>query len=249
MIGFVARRRANRDDSGFTLVEMLVAVVLMGIMGTVFMSVILGAKDSATATKSSQDLNEEARLGLNRMARELRQATKLSSVLNPDGPSYTTSNITAVTFSADFNGDGCINGVMPTPAPTPTPTCVANDANNPEVLTYCWDPSATVRQLFLIPGTLTGASCNVTGAKPILAGQVTAFKLSYRSNSYRDDSNNDGITTWLELDQAGPPDGNQNSALDTELPEVDSIVIALTVSANGAHVQNYTTQVDLRNLS
>ena len=249
MIAAIARRRAHRDDRGFTLVEMLVAVVLMGIMGTVFISVILGAKDSATATKSSQDLNEEARLGLNRMARELRQATMLTSVRNPDGPSYSTSNITAVTFKADFNGDGCINGAMPTPAPTPTPTCVANDANNPEILTYCWDPSASVRQLYLIPGTLTGSTCQVSGAKPILAGQVTAFKLSYRSNIYQDDADNNGVTTWLELDQAGPPDGNRNSTLDTELPEVDSIVIALTVSSNGAHVQNYTTQVDLRNLS
>jgi prepilin-type N-terminal cleavage/methylation domain-containing protein len=245
----ITRFRARRDDRGFTLVEMLVAVVLMGILGSVFISVLIGAKNSATATRSSQDLNEEARLGLNRMARELRQATVLSSVLNPDGPSYSTSNITALTFSADFNGDGCINGVMPSPTPSPTPTCAANDSSNPEVLTYCWDPSSSVRQLFLIPGTLSGSTCNVSGAKPILAGQVTAFKLSYRSNAYLADSNNDGITTWLELDQEGPPFGNSNGALDSELPEVDSIVIALTVSANGAHVQNYTTQVDLRNLS
>jgi prepilin-type N-terminal cleavage/methylation domain-containing protein len=249
MTGYLMRLRAKRDDAGFTLVEMLVACVLMGILGTVFLTVLLGANTSATATKSSQDLNEEARLGLNRMARELRQATVLQTVLNPDGPSYNASNVTAVTFSADFNGDGCINGVMPSPTPSPTPTCVANDANNPEVLTYCWDPSATVRQLFLIPGALAGSSCQVAGAKPILAGQVTAFKLSYRSNNYLADANNDGITTWLELDQAGPPLGNEDNALDTELPEVDSVVIALTVSANGTHVQNYTTQVDLRNLS
>ncbi len=245
----IGRIRRRRDDAGFTLVEMLVAVVLLAVIGTVFMSVMLAAKDSATATRSVQDLNEEARLGLNRMARELRQATVLTSVLNPDGPSYNVNNITAVTFSADFNGDGCINGVMPSPAPTPTPTCGANDATNPEVLTYCWDPASAVRQLFLIPGTLAGNSCTVAGAKPILAGQVTAFKLSYRSNAYLADSNNDGVTTWLEMDQAGPPFGNSNSALDTELPSVDSIVIALTVSANNQHVQNYTTQVDLRNLS
>jgi len=249
MSAFVARLRGRADDRGFTLVEMLVAMVLMGILGSVFIAVMTGAKTSATATRSSQDLNEEARLGMNRMARELRQATALNAVLNPDGPSYSTSNITAVTFKADFNGDGCINGVMPSPVPTPTPTCVANDATNPEVLTYCWDPSATVRQLFLIPGVLSGGNCNVSGAKPILAGQVTAFNLSYRSNAYLADSNNDGVTTWLELDQAGPPFGNNDGQLDTELPSVDSVVIALTVSANGAHVQDYTTQVDLRNLS
>src|SRR5947209_6603435 len=155
MNALVVRLRSRADDRGFTLVEMLVAMVLMGILGSVFIAVMTGAKSSATATRSSQDLNEEARLGMNRMARELRQATALTSVLNPDGPSYSTSNITAGTFKADFNGDGCSNGVMPSPAPTPTPTCVADDP----------------------------------------------------------------------------------------------MVIALTASANGAHVQNYTTQVDLRNLS
>jgi prepilin-type N-terminal cleavage/methylation domain-containing protein len=248
MIARICAARSARD-AGFTLVEMLVAIVLMGVFGSVLLSVVLGARNSATATQSSQDLNEEARNALNRMARELRQATALIAVRNPDGAAYSTSNITSVTFSADFNGDGCINGVMPSPTPTPTPTCVANDPNTPEILTYCWDPSASVRQLYLIPGQLTGSTCQVTGAMPILAGQVTAFKLSYRSNIYLADANGDGITTWSELDAAGPPFGNQDNTLDSELSSIDSIVIDLTVAANGAHTQSYTTQVDLRNLS
>jgi hypothetical protein len=64
------------------------------------------------------------------------------------------------------------------------------------------------------------------------------------------DSNGDGVTSWLEVDQADPPVGDANSTLDAnELSKIDSIVIDLGVSANGAHDQNYTTQVDLRNLS
>jgi len=168
----------KRRDSGFTLIEMLVAMMLLGALGTVFMTTVLGAQKSAGATSSSQDLNEEARLALNRMARELRQATAITSVQNPDGASYDASAITSVTFAADFNGDGCIDGVMPSPAPSPTPVCQPYAASNPETLTYCWDPSASVRQLYLIPGTLSGSTCQVSNALPILAGQVTAFELS-----------------------------------------------------------------------
>ena len=156
-----------------------------------------------------------------------------------------------MTFTADFDGDGCIDGV----ASDASASCTAYTASNPETLTYCWDPGASVRQLYLIPGSLSGDSCQVTGALPILAGQVTSFKLSYRSNEYLydvtgPDDESYGITTWTELDQAGAPVGNNDDVLnDPELANVDSVVIDLTVSANGNHAQSYTTQVDLRNLS
>jgi prepilin-type N-terminal cleavage/methylation domain-containing protein len=248
--------RRHADDSGFTLIEMLVAMIILGALGSVFLMTVIGAETSAKATSSEQDLNEEARLALNRMARELRQADALTAVLNPDGSSYSGSAITAVTFTADFDGDGCINGVAPSPTPSPAPVCNASSASNPETLSYCWDPSASVRQLYLIPGTLTGSSCQVSGALPILAGQVTSFKLSYRSNEYLYDTTGgssgggDGITTWTELDQAGAPVGNNDGALNQpELANVDSVVIELTVSASGQHQQSYATQVDLRNLS
>lgn len=255
MMPFVHSREKAARDAGFTLVEMLVSVVVLGLLGSIFLTTVIGSKNSANATVSEHDLNEEARLALNRMARELRQATGLTNVLNADGPSYSSSAITAITYTADFNGDGCVDGVAPTPTPTPAPVCQPYSAANPETLTYCWDPSASVRQLYLIPGTLPGSSCQVTGAMPILAGQVTAFKLSYRSNQYLYDttggaSGGDGITTWLELDQAGPPVGNQDGVLDQpELANVDSVVIDLTVSAAGKHAQSYETQVDLRNAS
>ena len=243
----------RRDDAGFTLIEMLVAIVVLGLLGSVFLTTVLGAQTSAKATSSVQDLNEEARLALNRMARELRQASALTEVRNPDGAHYDSSAITSVTFNSDFNGDGCINGVATT---TPAPVCQANDPNNPETLTYCWDPGATVRQLYLIAGAIAADDNCRSGGLPILAGQVTSFKLSYRSNQYLYDTTGgsagggDGITTWSELDDAGPPVGNNDEALnDPELTNIDSIVVELTVSSNGHHTQAYTTQVDLRNLS
>jgi prepilin-type N-terminal cleavage/methylation domain-containing protein len=250
MSWLLRRVAAVRGSAGFTLIEVLVGMVLMGIIGTVMLSIVLGANTSANASRTEQDLNEEARLALNRMARELRQATAITAVRNPDGPAYDATAITSVTFTADFTGDGCIDGVAPSPLPTPAPVCGVYQATNPETLTYCWDPTASVRQLYIIPGSLAGNTCQAAGAQPILAGQVTSLKFSYRSNQYLWDANGDGITTWLELDQADPPTGDGNGVLDSnELPAIDSVVIDVGVAAGTTHAQSYETQIDLRNLS
>jgi hypothetical protein len=79
---------------------------------------------------------------------------------------------------------------------------------------------------------------------------VSAFKLEYRSNQYRYDLNpSDGVTSWRELDQGGTAVGNNNGALDTELANVDTLIISLTMRTAEGHQQNYRTQVDLRNQS
>jgi Tfp pilus assembly protein PilW len=252
-------RRRSASDAGLTLVELLVAIVLTGVLGGIVVTVLLGIHTSVTNTNAQHNLNEEARLALNRIAREVRQATAITTptgftspsaitaVQNPDGADYDATQITTVTFTSDFNGDGCIDGVNSGGGST---GCDAYNANDPETLTYCWDPSSDVRELFHIPGQFVGPTCQTSGAQAILAGDVTSFKLSYRSNSYLADSNNDGITTWTELDARSPSLGNDNGQLDArELPEIDSVVIDITASEGGNHSQSYTTEVDLRNVS
>lgn len=242
-------RRRLSGEAGLTLVEMLVVIIMLGMLGTLFMSVVISTKTSATNTQQQTNINEEARLAVNRMARELRQASGLVAVLNPDGSTFSTTAVTAVTFSADFDGDGCINGVAPTPTPTPAPTCSVANSNNPEVLTYCYDPAPTSQRLVLIPGMLAGNTCTQPGALPILAANVTSLKFSYRSNQYLYDTSGDGITTWRELDSADPPMGDGDRDINTgDLANVDSVVIDVGL-LEGIHQQKYQTQIDLRNLS
>lgn len=239
-------RRLREEQSGFTLVEMLVAMLILMAIATVSMSVIKSAGDTMKASSSSQDLNEEARQALNRVARDLRQAKTIVTAVNPDGPSFNPNGIVAIRAQADFDGDGCIGG-------TGGPGCLPYNAANPEDVTYCFDPAS--RQLYVIdnqaPGVtpVTSTSTSCSGGQPLLAGNVRSFQVEYRSNQYRFDLDpSDGITTWRELDEAPPPTGNGNGALDVELANVDSVVLDATMAVNG-RTQVYRTQVDLRNKS
>lgn len=252
--------RRSPSEVGFTLIEMLVSISLVAILGGLTTSLLLTTQNTAKAGKQEQDTNEEARLALNRMARELRQATSLMAVRNADGSGYSATDLTAVTFTADFNNDGCISdgGAGAAGACSPQQPLSATD---PEILTYCYQPvfksdgslDASKSQVYLRAGTLpsTATTC-ASGASvvPLLAGNVTLFKLTYRSNLYLYDTNPaDGVTSWEELDQAGPPVGNADGQLDNpDLANIDSVLIDMSL-LEGQHKQDYETQVDLRNLS
>lgn len=241
-------RRKLRHDRGFTLVELLIAGMLIVIVGGMLATLTASVAQSTSSTRAAHNLNEEARNAINRMSRELRQASLVTYAVNPDGPAHVQSALTAVSFEADFNGDGCAgNGCSGT-----------DQATNPESLTYCsnpGDPDVSRRAyLWLIPVGVTSAptTCDIAGAQPILAGQVKTFELEYRSHLYRFDTSGDGITTWRELDSAPPPVGEGASAdgdINTHaLLNVNSVVLRLTMKQTG-RTQVYTTQVDLRNRS
>jgi prepilin-type N-terminal cleavage/methylation domain-containing protein len=247
----MSARQRDEDEAGFTLVEMLVAMVVVFLLLGAAFSALKASSSAVKTTSQLHNLNEEARQAINRMARDLRQAQSVVTAVNPDGTTYNASGIVGVRIKADFDGDGCIGGV---PLPATTTACLAYNGGNPEDITYCYEPAT--RQLYVIDNQVTPAvtplsdtSTNCSGGQPLLAGNVAAFKVEYRSNNYRYDVNpGDGVTTWTELDKAGAPVGNANGKLDVELPSIDSVVLDLTMQI-GNHPQVYRTQVDLRNAS
>jgi prepilin-type N-terminal cleavage/methylation domain-containing protein len=86
---------SERQEAGFTLVELLVAILIFGaVSSTVYIVVLSSVRGSDTA-RTVADISEEARLGLNRMIRDTREAERLTSV---DAASYT--------IRVDFNRDG-----------------------------------------------------------------------------------------------------------------------------------------------
>jgi len=216
-----------RDESGVTLIEVLVSLFIFAVVTALLFSTVLSGASNLKTVRQSTDLNEESRLVLNRMSRELRQASRIVSVVNPDGTGFNPSADTSITFEVDFNADGFIN--------------IDPAVGDVERLTYHYD-RANSRLLLETPSS---------AALPILTANVSAFKLSYRSSNYRCDTNSDGQVTWQEIETATSPPcpagaGTANSILDSELNYIDQLIIDLTV-LNPPRQQQYRTQVDLRN--
>lgn len=248
----LGRLRPHASDQGLTLVELLVASVLMLVIATVTLTVVRTGQGALNVSRNSQDINEEARQALNRMTRDMRQAQTVVTAVNPDGPAFAANGLVGVRFQSDFDGDGCIGGAVTALTPAGS-TCRPYSSANPEDISYCYQPGS--RELYVVdnqaggvtPLSTTSSTCS--GGQPLLAGNVSAFQVEYRSNQYRYDLDpSDGITTWRELDAAAPPIGNNNGRLDVELGNIDSAVLNLTVTLNGRQ-QVYRTQVDMRNAS
>jgi prepilin-type N-terminal cleavage/methylation domain-containing protein len=211
-------------DSGVSLVEVLVGMALFGLLTTLLLGFVLGTSKVTDDTRQLSNVNEESRLAMERLTRELRQA---NAVLDLELPATATDPV-ALTFWTDFNG----NNVQDL------------NVSDPEVLTYRWTP--TTKRLTLTANDAEGNAVT----RPVLASNVSNFSVDLFSSLWvYDTSNNSLPTTWLELDAAGPPIGNANAVPDlAELERIDLVTVSITV-LDGSHAQTYRTQVDLRNRS
>lgn len=218
-------------DQGMTLIEVLVAMGLFALLGSLLLGAVLSTSRVTESTRDRTSVNEEARLAMERMTRELRQANSIDSVTIPATPG---GGLTSFTFWTDFDGNGLRGGTV----------------SDPEVLTYRWNP-ATKRL------TLTDEAA-VSGTRPVLAAQVSFFEADLRSSRWQYDGNEevpdngiddnapDGITSWIELDRAAVPVGNNNGTPDVELAFVDLLSVRMTVDDDSGSA-TYRTQIDLRN--
>ena len=225
------RLAAGESDRGFTLVEMLVAGSLFMVLNLFTMTAVLGNSRVTQSARDATEINQEARLLLNRMSRELREAREVTAATNAGVFGHATPYATfdpnadsALTFDVDFDGDTVIEAL----------------AADPETITYRYDRAG--ERVLLQAGGQT---------LPVLAGNVTAFRLVFTSRQFAHDGQVDGvkdnIVSWEELD-ADPAgvQGNGNRVLDLELDHVDAVTIELTLF-KGERRQTYRTQVDLRN--
>jgi hypothetical protein len=192
---------------------------LFSILITITMTMAIGTSRAVSATQAFTSLNEQARVAIERMSRELRQAEAITAVTLP-----TATTGVAMTLTNDFNSNGIID----------------SSAVDPEVLTYRYDPVG--HRVTLTANDVDGTAVT----RPILSENVTKFSLQFRSSLWQYDKNGDGVTAWQELD-ASPSIGNGNGILDgAELSRIDSVAIELTVTEDG-HSQTYQTAVGLRN--
>ncbi len=168
----------TRNDAGFTLMELLVVMSLFSIASVGFYQVMFSGARGSDVTRSLVRVSEEARLGLNRMVRDTREATELQVAAND---SYRVW--------VNFDGDGNRDESPP-------------DSTGYENLTFEFSGDKIYISALGQPREVLvdGVSCiaDDCAANPVF---------SYTSSRLEWDWDGDGVTTATEVDMACPTRG------------------------------------------
>ena len=121
------RVAALTDERGFTLAEMLVVCALLGTVMAGVLSLVMVGQQSATATMNKVDAQSNARMGIDRVIEEFREAGYLPAgptcptapttpcpPYNYAFPAVTAQTATALTIQNDWNADNVIQTVAVT---------------------------------------------------------------------------------------------------------------------------------------
>lgn len=225
---------AHTDEGGYSLLEVLVALVVFSVVSIGFVGVMMSGARSTDVTRRNVRLSEEARLGLNRIVRDVREAGWITLPgTAPDGI------YTSFTAKTDYNGDGVYSN-----SAGPAGTAESNY----EVVTYTYDAAAgtiTVTAEGFPPETL------IKGVEKIPSAPVFAFT----SNRLEYDWDGDGVTTLLEVNQNACSQGGNNLTLDSacnatlsdkEMANVSNFALAVEVNSAGVDSE-YFAEAQLRN--
>lgn len=234
-----------RDEGGVSLVEVLIGATMFALIGAGFFSVLVSVARGTESTTDSVRISEEARLGLNRLVRDVREAGWID--LSSTNPNATHNSFTV---KVDYNTDGAY-------ANPPSATAEGHY----EVLTYAYD-AANRRITVTAPGV--GTETLVSGVDCIRAtasGPCTRDVFSFTSNRLEYDwggpgaaTTPDGVTTMAEVDEAPCP-AHGVTALDStcsnglvaaELATLSSVNIAVELTTGGRST-DYFAEAQLRN--
>jgi prepilin-type N-terminal cleavage/methylation domain-containing protein len=72
-------RRDPAQDDGFTLVEVLVVLMLLGVVSTMIMSITIGATRAAVVRRTRRGPSTQSKVAMERMTRDIRGATRWPS--------------------------------------------------------------------------------------------------------------------------------------------------------------------------
>ena len=175
--------RATRE-SGYTLVETMIAMVVFAAVSVGFYQVMFAQGRGADVTTKVAQIAEEARLGFNRMVRDTREGDVISA-----------ASSTSFTVKVNFNADGYYQN--------------PNPQGDYEILTYTFDPAAKTISL---NGEVLMA--NVENVDP------STDVFIYSSNFLDYDWDNNGVTTWQEVNDASCPINGYSGVGDCDNPPV-----------------------------
>jgi prepilin-type N-terminal cleavage/methylation domain-containing protein len=89
--------------NGFTLVEVMVTTIIVGVIGVGFYGVLHTGSNTYYMDSNTLELQQQARNGLDRMVRELRQASAASAVITSSSSSsykvvFNTPTVTGIQY-------------------------------------------------------------------------------------------------------------------------------------------------------
>jgi prepilin-type N-terminal cleavage/methylation domain-containing protein len=216
----------DRRDAGMTLVEVLVAIGLFAVVGSLVLAAGIATSKITDTTTSGADLNEEARIAFERIARDLRDAKTVTAVVPLGGAASGTDCDGDADAADEFTGVAFAEGTTSTP-------------DVPHEVAYRWD--AGNKQLIL------SEAIPDPQQQPILAAEVTRFCVrlwSSRWDPVPDDP--DRGTSWAELGAGSASPNPAGWWCPAQLDEVDRVTVSMTASLDG-HERKYETDVFLRN--
>jgi prepilin-type N-terminal cleavage/methylation domain-containing protein len=156
----------GRGDGGFTLVELMISLAIMGLVMAGLLGLLTASRDAYSRGSSTIEAQQNTRLALDRMGKEIREAgyhprPPDTSPTCPPGPGslYPTGGgnspcwnfypivaqtASALTLQYDWNGDGAITtaGKVNDPFDCPTGTAVCRG----EQVTYSLSGTTLMRQ-------------------------------------------------------------------------------------------------------
>ncbi len=241
------------DERGFTLVELMVAILLFSVLSIGFYQVMFSSVTGSTRASDVAEVAEEARLGFNRIIRDTRETTKLVSA---DDDEYR--------IWVDFDRDGCVDSGTSFAAVDDedplTPACTA--AAGPvdyEYLHYAYvAPNITLTAL---TGPDNGLAEDVDPTAVAVAGTQTETLASsvvqvdsdadgtidpiftYVSNFLTFDDDGNGETSFEELDGL---EADDDELTGVELDYVSDVNYEFAVSVGG-NSRTFYGQAQIRN--
>ena len=212
------------SEGGFTLVELLVVTLILAAISTsLYLAVFSGVRGGNTARNVVQ-ISEEARLGLNRMIRDTREAEDLVAA---DADSYE--------IGIDFNLDGD-----------------TDDGGEQETFTFDPDTQRILLTANVPDGANPTTTEPLVVGVSALAG-TNMFSYSSNQLEY-DQPPEDGIASCAEIDDPpfGVSGGNGDNVCGVEeLPFVSNVSYALQVSSgddrSGVRTTEFFAEAQLRN--
>jgi prepilin-type N-terminal cleavage/methylation domain-containing protein len=236
-----------QNEHGFTLVETLVAMMLFSILSVGFYQVMFSGVRGGETTNDVARISEEARIGLNRMLRDTREAGGhcFSGVSPTCG--LVTASPTSYSIEVDFDNDRTVD-------------YAAN-----EYLRYSFDAAAqtiTIASLDSAGAVLSGPEVLISGVTAIPGREVFDYSSNYLEYDWANGNvvplagPADGVTGWREIDRPpagvngiGDGDGVLDDLGDNNPREVffiSEINISFQVSS-GARSTEFFNQASLRN--